>query len=309
MSDNSIDGAHERRATHLEPTEPAAVVPPLTPPAGWYPDPQDPAAQRYWDGAQWTTHTAGTAPFGAATPGTPAADAGAETLPGGAVAVKRGLPKLKWWQWTLIAIAAIVLVSMVVNGVNGQRASSDAAAPKPTAAVEQANEPVAAEKPVEMVEVPQLVGSTVAEARAKLDAVGLRLAPGDAADDWVVVTQQPTAGSHPLEGLELSVTSEAPKPVYTLAQQNAIAKAQSYLKLMGFSRTGLIEQLEFEGYSAEDATFGADNAGADWLAEAAEKAKSYLDMMAFSREGLYDQLAYEGFTDAEIQHGLTAVGY
>lgn len=27
-------------------------------PAGWYPDPQNPAAQRYWDGVQWTQHTA-----------------------------------------------------------------------------------------------------------------------------------------------------------------------------------------------------------------------------------------------------------
>ena len=28
-------------------------------PAGWYPDPQNPAAQRYWDGAAWTQHAAG----------------------------------------------------------------------------------------------------------------------------------------------------------------------------------------------------------------------------------------------------------
>lgn len=27
-------------------------------PAGWFPDPQGKAAQRYWDGAMWTEHTA-----------------------------------------------------------------------------------------------------------------------------------------------------------------------------------------------------------------------------------------------------------
>jgi len=27
-------------------------------PAGWYPDPQNPAGHRYWDGARWTEHTA-----------------------------------------------------------------------------------------------------------------------------------------------------------------------------------------------------------------------------------------------------------
>ena len=30
----------------------------MSTPAGWYPDPQNPAAQRYWDGTAWTTHTA-----------------------------------------------------------------------------------------------------------------------------------------------------------------------------------------------------------------------------------------------------------
>lgn len=29
-----------------------------TPPAGWYPDPQDASSQRYWDGTTWTEHTA-----------------------------------------------------------------------------------------------------------------------------------------------------------------------------------------------------------------------------------------------------------
>lgn len=29
-----------------------------TTPPGWYPDPNNPQAQRYWDGSQWTEHTA-----------------------------------------------------------------------------------------------------------------------------------------------------------------------------------------------------------------------------------------------------------
>jgi hypothetical protein len=37
--------------------------------AGWYPDPQNPAIQRYWDGFRWTEHTA----LGAAQPAGPAA--------------------------------------------------------------------------------------------------------------------------------------------------------------------------------------------------------------------------------------------
>ena len=31
---------------------------PALPPPGWHPDPWGQAAQRYWDGASWTQHTA-----------------------------------------------------------------------------------------------------------------------------------------------------------------------------------------------------------------------------------------------------------
>jgi hypothetical protein len=298
-------------------------VPPLVPPAGWYPDPHNAAGQRYWDGAQWTEHAV--VPGAETVPGVAAAPTGAmgqnastalraSAAPaGGAIAVsaKRGLRKLKWWQWALIGLGVLVLISIIVNGINGEQASSDAAPTRPAAGTggfsQEPKKPT--EKPIEMVEVPNLVGSTVAQARTALEAVGLVLVPGEAGDDWIVTAQQPAQGSHPLEGLELNVTTEAPRPVYTLAQQNAISKAQSYLDFSGFSRAGLIDQLEYEGYSVDDSTFGADNAGADWSAEAAEKAASYLEFSSFSREGLYDQLAYEGFTDAEIQFGLAAVGY
>ena len=67
--------------------------------------------------------------------------------------------------------------------------------------------------------------------------------------------------------------------------------------------------MQFEGFSAEDATFGADNAGADWNAEAAQKAKSYMDMMAFSASGLSDQLVFDGFTPEQAAAGLAAVGF
>lgn len=36
----------------------AAQPPPPSAPPGWYPDPDQDALQRYWDGSQWTEHTA-----------------------------------------------------------------------------------------------------------------------------------------------------------------------------------------------------------------------------------------------------------
>lgn len=284
------------------------------PPAGWYPDPQNAAGQRYWDGARWTEHAAAPSADAAATVATSSGSPVAAPLAGGAggdaVAVpRRGLRRLKWWQWALIALGVIVLISIIVNSVASGRGSTAADSPASTA---EPAEIVAVEpEPVDArQQVPGLVGLTVAEARAALEAGGFVIAmPAGTGDDWLVATQTLSEGRKADAGTEVFVTAEAPKPAYTLAQQNAIRKAQSYLDFSGFSRAGLIGQLEYEGFSTEDATFGADNAGADWNAEAAEKAASYLEFTSFSREGLYGQLAYEGFTDAEIQFGLAAVGY
>lgn len=43
------------RGVHREPYS-WAIPEPSTPRAGWYPDPQNPAQQRWWDGTQWTNH-------------------------------------------------------------------------------------------------------------------------------------------------------------------------------------------------------------------------------------------------------------
>ena len=71
----------------------------------------------------------------------------------------------------------------------------------------------------------------------------------------------------------------------------------------------MIEQLEFEGYSAEAATYAADYCGADWNEQAAKTAQSYIDSSSFSRSGLIDQLLFEGFTQEQAEYGVTAVGY
>jgi hypothetical protein len=154
------------------------------------------------------------------------------------------------------------------------------------------------------------VGRSIADARAALQAAGFELvAPAGAGDDWTVLTQSVSGGVRTDAGTQIQITAEAPAPVYTLAQQNSIRSAKNYLSFTGFSRSGLISQLEYEGFSTDEATFGADNAGADWNAEAAEKAADYLEYTSFSRQGLGEQLAFEGFAPSEIEFGLAAVGY
>lgn len=95
----------------------------------------------------------------------------------------------------------------------------------------------------------------------------------------------------------------------TFGEQNALKKAHSYLNSMAFSYTGLIKQLQFEGFSKSEATYGADNCGANWNEQAAKKAQSYINAMSFSKSGLIKQLEFEGFTKSQAQYGAKAVGY
>ena len=43
--------------------------------------------------------------------------------------------------------------------------------------------------------------------------------------------------------------------------EQAVKKAKSYLEFMAFSRDGLIEQLEYEGFSYEEAVYGVEANG------------------------------------------------
>jgi len=113
---------------------------------------------------------------------------------------------------------------------------------------------------------------------------------------------------------EDKLTSEPIKPETnsddaTMGKKNALNKALSYLDFTAFSYTGLIKQLEFEGFSHEEAVYGSENCGADWNKQAALKAQSYLDYTAFSRDGLIKQLEFEGFTRKQSEYGAEAVGY
>ena len=94
----------------------------------------------------------------------------------------------------------------------------------------------------------------------------------------------------------------------TVNQKNARQKAAEYLDLSAFSRQGLIEQLEYEGFSKTDAEYGTDAINADWKEQASLKAKEYLEYSSFSRQGLIDQLLYEGFTKKQAEYGVSTTG-
>ena len=106
-----------------------------------------------------------------------------------------------------------------------------------------------------------------------------------------------------------STSSNASTPSPTTGEKNALRTAREYLNFSAFSYTGLIKQLEYEGYSTEEATYAADNCNANWNEQAAKSAKEYLDMSSFSRQELINQLIYEGYTQEQAEYGVTQNGY
>ncbi len=113
------------------------------------------------------------------------------------------------------------------------------------------------------------------------------------------------------KGVEKPVAKEEPvkSSTETLSQKNAVNKAKDYLDFTAFSKSGLIEQLKFEGFSNEDATYAVNKIDVDWKEQAVKKAKEYLDFMAFSRSGLIEQLEFEGFTTEEATYAVEQIGF
>lgn len=95
----------------------------------------------------------------------------------------------------------------------------------------------------------------------------------------------------------------------TIGERNALKSAQNYLDFMAFSYSGLIDQLEFEGYTKQEAIYAADNCDADWFEQAYASAENYLRFMSFSRKGLIDQLCFDGYTREQAEYAVKKMGY
>ncbi|WP_419819224.1 Ltp family lipoprotein [Glaciibacter flavus] len=222
---------------------------------------------------------------------------------GAPAAVKAERPPRKWFTKKRFIIPAAVIAVLILAIALTPKKNSDVADASTTttpAATSKAAEPA----PVK-VTVPDVAGRSTADATAALSALGLSVTK---AEDGTVTGTIPAAGTTLNMGATVGLSVQ-PKPKLTLAQQNAVDKAKSYLDFTSFSRSGLIGQLQYDGFSPEDATFGVDTIAPDWNAQAAAKAADYLKMTSFSSSALHDQLVYDGFSDAEANAGLAAVGY
>ena len=113
------------------------------------------------------------------------------------------------------------------------------------------------------------------------------------------------------EAIKQPVTevSKEAVPKVSIGERNALAKAKEYLRVMAFSYNSLVRQLEFEGFTQDECTYGVDNCGANWNEQAVRKANEYLKSGSFSRQGLINQLLFEGFSQEQAEYGVSKVGY
>lgn len=125
-------------------------------------------------------------------------------------------------------------------------------------------------------------------------------------DPMPIMVKKITLAPRDYQTQEGSRLSESQK---TRGEENASIRASRYLEITAFSFDGLVEQLEYEGFSYSEAVYGAEHCGSDWNEQAAKKAKAYLNIMSFSRSELIEQLEYEGFTRNQAEYGVAKEYY
>lgn len=88
-------------------------------------------------------------------------------------------------------------------------------------------------------------------------------------------------------------------------QEEALARAKTLVAEQALSYEQTVQALGGEGYTVNEAVYGASNCGADWDAQAVRKAEEYLvadpDMTA---DTLAQKLEADGFSEEEVQHGV-----
>jgi len=91
--------------------------------------------------------------------------------------------------------------------------------------------------------------------------VVLLLAVGAAASGCTDTTTGPAPTPTQAPTLTPKPTPTKTLDTATMGEKNAVEKAKSYLRVMAFSREGLIDQLEYEGFTQSQAEYGVRAVG------------------------------------------------
>lgn len=99
-------------------------------PAGWYPDPEKPGQQRYWDGATWAAPGAIPPP-----PQVSASDARAQAKAAKAYAkAKRPFYRKKRWWLVAVIVVVIIVIAVASNSSKSNNTASNVGGSAPAAA-------------------------------------------------------------------------------------------------------------------------------------------------------------------------------
>ena len=177
---------------------------------------------------------------------------------------------------TTLLVVVIIAVIFVIGYMVSDHAGSKAEDAKPTASQEETMKPIS-------------------ESKEKSSANTISESPENDGDSALTTpSTDPTTVSE--EGASAN-------------EQKVLDRALAYLNYSAYSYSGLVNQLINEGYTQEEADYGASHSKADWSKQAAKKAQEYIDSASYSRQELIDQLLYDGFTKDEADYGVAAVGY
>lgn len=207
----------------------------------------------------------------------------------------------KWWFWIIVVIVLIVIIGSQGGTTNNVTTGGNTTSKSNTTTVNKVEVKVIDFSTMDKTAIEEWCTTNKIKCNFTEDY-------SDTVEKGGFISQSAEPDSTIYQGDKVTITYSLGKEP-TIGEKNALSAAKNYLKYMSFSYSGLIKQLEFEGYSNSEATYGVDNCGADWNEQAAKKAKEYINTMSFSRSGLIKQLEYEGFTSEQAEYGVTAIGY
>lgn len=104
-----------------------------------------------------------------------------------------------------------------------------------------------------------------------------------------------------------STPSVAAESSLTPTQMDAKIKAEKYLEITGYSYDVMMEKLQADGVSQEDAKYVVENI-IDFDQQASRRAKANLDTMAYSYTGLVSKLVSEKFTQEQAEYAVENCG-
>lgn len=110
-------------------------------------------------------------------------------------------------------------------------------------------------------------------------------------------------------GAQMAYENQESSEETTASMENALREAQNVLAGNDYySYTGMIQKLRSAGYSQEEATYAADNCGADWKDQARRQASFLLLYQNMNHDELIKALLAQGFTEEEAEYGYNQNG-